>query len=134
MTLDEWKASCVRLERVGSRVTCDPPPLDTDEDWLVLVNHVGHACEFLESQGYQTTTDHNYEALGVKSPFVSYKEGDQNILVTGSSDFFSHFMVASSVAKKLNLLSKTDRVMIFQAILYRIAPESSQNPDDGILF
>ena len=27
----------IAVEPYGSRVTCDPPPTDTDEDWLVLV-------------------------------------------------------------------------------------------------
>ncbi len=35
--LEYLKKTCVLIEPVGSRVTCNPPPMDTDEDWLCLM-------------------------------------------------------------------------------------------------
>ena len=41
-----------------------------------------------------------------------------NLIVTRNDTFFNRFMAASSVAKRLNLLDKADRVAVFQAVLY----------------
>lgn len=36
MIADLLKGKCLKYELVGSRVTCDPAPTDTDQDVLVL--------------------------------------------------------------------------------------------------
>lgn len=107
---------------VGSRVTCNPPPIDTDCDWLVLIDRE-RETEFMEA----LSTD-QWE-LGGSLPdemnetppsdrFMSFTKGEDNIIMTNSSIFYRRFMAATSVAKRLNLMNKDDRIALFQAVLY----------------
>jgi hypothetical protein len=113
----------IRLEPVGSRVTCDPPPPSGDEDYLVL--------QTLETQKALSDilNDYSFERVGSEiqddvnehppeERFTSYKYGDVDLIVTASSVFFDRFIAATSVAKRLNLLDKGDRIALFQAVLY----------------
>jgi hypothetical protein len=115
---------------VGSRVTCNPPPTDTDIDILVFASDAeklslmmafrgfqAHLCaskvEDLSNSANQTVFDGTQS-----SPFVSLRRGEVNLIVTDQTRFFRRFLAATSVAKKLNLLSKPDRIDLFQAVLY----------------
>ena len=57
----------VRVNRVGSRVTCSPPPTDTDEDVLVRVTDVPAAFEALAAAGI-ASDDPNVVALDPALP------------------------------------------------------------------
>lgn len=110
-------------EPVGSRVTCNPAPLDTDEDYLYLVKDLSKFCKDAEKQGMLvdgsevTPMDEEGDSIDF---FVSFSTFGRavNIIVTDSQEFFDRFMVATHVAKKLNLLDKQQRILLFQAILY----------------
>jgi hypothetical protein len=105
----------------GSRVTCNPPPVDTDEDWLV---HTENALAFREvalDVGFNIGGSLFLDAqcpLNADDRFSSYMRGDENLIVTQDRHFFDKFKAASSVAKRLNLLDKADRIALFQAVLY----------------
>jgi hypothetical protein len=120
--MDNIKKLCLMFEPVGSRVTCNPAPTDTDEDFLCLIKleDFNKLEETLYEDKY--TRDGSIiidEQTGLnQGGFVSYKSGDTNLIVTSSAEFFRRFMAASSVAKKLNLLDKNDRIDLFQATLY----------------
>ncbi len=107
---------CDALNAVGSRITCNPAPTNTDQDYLAL-RPSGRALAWLAENGFVTTTDDTYD--GLKSEFTSFKKGDVNIIVTVDDTFHSAFMAATHVAKRLNLLNKKDRIALFQAVLYR---------------
>ncbi len=111
MKLDEI---AIKFEPVGSRVTCDPPPTDTDQDILVLVADMFDAA----FAGWSCETEAEYEGDGSDLKFVSYREGNVNLIVTDDEKFFDTFMIATRTAKKLNLMQKKDRVTLFRAILY----------------
>jgi hypothetical protein len=123
MTLDDIKAQCLRFEPVGSRITCKPPPTDTDADYLLLVKPAEYRRfeKSLYQDGFRldgslvlaTGCDE-----GDPDSFQSFKRGIDNLIVTGSEVFFNRFMAASSVAKHLNLLLKRDRIALFRAVLY----------------
>lgn len=110
-------------EPVGSRVTCDPPPMNTDYDVLVLVSEKDkrHMDEYALPLGYvkggSIDATINYPATP-HSRFISYRKGDTNLIVTSDVEFFNRFMAATKVAKQLNLLKKSDRIALFQAVLY----------------
>lgn len=114
--LDSFVGTCLRYEPVGSRITCNPPPMDTDEDFLALVPDEGIAWASLEALGFETGTDAEYD--GMASNFISFKRGVTNIIVTSDIEWFAKFMAASHVAKRLNLRKKADRIAVFQAVLY----------------
>lgn len=116
--------AAVKWQLVGSRVTCNPAPVDTDQDILVLVVDEG-AHEFvheMECAGFSVELGEGYAADALNSGehdrFQSYRCDDTNLIVTVDPDFYRKFVAATSVAKQLNLLEKSDRIALFQAVLY----------------
>jgi hypothetical protein len=107
-----WTEKITDIKAVGSRVTCNPPPTDTDEDWLIysvdIVTFIGDCIE----QGF---IDEGYYA---DSDFISLRKGSINLIVTNIKKFYDKFVLATHVCKTLNVLDKHDRIVVFQAILY----------------
>ena len=107
---------------VGSRVTCSPPPTDTDEDYLILVKDKEATVNALKSMGFEYSIDPEkvaeYEKLGETSDwsFTSLFFGNVNYIVTDKVFFFERFLTATHICKTLNLLKKEDRVMVHEAI------------------
>lgn len=107
---------------VGSRVTCNPPPTDTDEDFLVLVKDMQSAVDGLKALGFERSGDpekvEKYIRLQetTQMRFSSLWFGDVNYLITDSEFFFERFLTATHICKSLNLLNKADRVMVFEAV------------------
>jgi len=106
---------------VGSRVTCNPAPTDTDQDYLVK-----SACELdqenieetLHKDGYVFCGNEEYDSFGEDSTFTAWRKGDINYIVTNDEGFFLKFLEATAIAKKYNLLEKQERVDLFQWMLY----------------
>ena len=107
-------------KKTGSTVICNPPPTDTDIDYIAWT---GKPCgfevamEYLSAEGFTPDTNEHYKNLS-EYEFVSFKRERDNIILTRHKPFFDRHNLATSVCKQLNLLSKADRIMIFQAILY----------------
>lgn len=112
-----------QITPVGSRVTCNPAPTNTDQDWLVLVDpekYDAFAVALL-ADGWQvggSMVPNDANTLPEAQRFNSFVKGVDNVIVTASPEFHMRFLAASSVAKRLNLLGKSDRVALFQAVLY----------------
>jgi hypothetical protein len=105
----------IKVAETGSRFICNPPPMDTDQDYICLVKDLRETDVLV--------TEEKYERGGSIWPecennFFSYKRDDTNLIITESEEFFNKFVAATSVAKHLNLLNKEDRVHLFQAVLY----------------
>lgn len=112
-----------RITAVGSRVTCSPPPENTDQDWLVLVDEkeVGPFFAHLLRASWVvggSLIPNEFNQLPENARFNSFTLGVDNLIVTASKEFHDRFLAASSVAKRLNLLDKADRIALFQAVLY----------------
>lgn len=102
--------------RTGSREICNPPPLDTDEDYLVWsLSEVSGYLDVLLELGGWTYQDRPY---GENLEFDSWRKGSVNILKTSDTNFALKFKLATKVAKGFNLLKKEDRISLFEAILY----------------
>lgn len=119
-TFLEPVALCMSM--VGSRYTVDPPPTDTDEDWLVLIpeKHFkdGRAVQLLDENrfGLDNPSEH-YRAD--QSLFNSWRGPENtNILITANRNFHDRFLAATALAKKYNLKTRPERVELFQAVLY----------------
>ncbi len=117
-----WVWGAIRAEKVGSTVTCSPPPTDTDIDWLIQVTDLDQTSGFLERNGYvQDTGELNEDAAyeGIKDQFRSFRHGAINLIVTDDESFYDLFMLATGLAKRFNLLEKNDRIALFQGVLYQ---------------
>ena len=113
-----------RHELVGSRVTCNPAPLDTDQDVLIYIDEV-NADDFvfrMKNAGFNVELGEGYaeDALnsGEDDRFQSYRLGDVNFIVTVDERFYVRFSAATAMAKRANLLEKAERIALFQAVLY----------------
>lgn len=112
---------------VGSRVTCNPPVINTDQDFLVFVNN--HEMEAALAQlgqlDYCLDGSVVEDTMGVllgKFHSFSNEENNVNIIMTGDMEFYNLFLQATVLCKYLNLLMKEERVAVFQTILYGVAP------------
>jgi hypothetical protein len=110
-----------RHRAVGSRVTCDPAPTDTDLDILVFVPR-GPVHRIMTSDGW---TKEGFMArhpdsgdASYPSSFTSYRKGEVNAIITRNKKFYALFCLATELAKQFNLLSKMDRISLFQGVLY----------------
>jgi hypothetical protein len=116
-----------KLIPYGSRVVCDPPVLDTDIDFFFKVEESKELelDKILITWGFAEQPEVGFNSSrpswGDSEPdrrFRAYRLGKINLVVTSSEVFADRHRTATLVCKKLNLLDKKDRVMIYQAILY----------------
>lgn len=123
ITKNDFNGLASMVEPVGSRITCVPAPTDTDADFLVLVEpeNFSKFDEFVHSINFEMGGS-EILAIGVETgderKFQSYTREEVNIIVTSSTVFFQRFMRATSIAKEFNILGKSYRVQLFQALLY----------------
>lgn len=110
------------IYQTGSSVICDPPVLDTDIDYIVYTNEETKLDAFLKCEGFTKSSseeeDYDMESEG----FSCYRRDNLNLIVTISSSWYNKWVLATRVAKALNLRNKADRVMLFKAFLYEEAP------------
>lgn len=108
-----------QIEPVGSRVTVDPPPTTTDEDWLALLPagaNLNEAATLLDESGWtwggsaETALDDGGHC------FTTFRDGDVNVIITTSAEFFRRFLVGRDICKRLNLTSKADRVYVHRRV------------------
>lgn len=113
----------LQMSHVGSRYTCNPPPVGTDFDVLILIPDDFSKFESLIGVHVEGGFRHDgSDAYGKPDSgmfeFRSYSRDELNLIVTSSDDFYNKFMAATSIAKRFNLLEKADRVALFRAVLY----------------
>lgn len=121
--LKEVLSLALKWQPVGSRVTCNPAPENTDQDYLVLVgDDAGDFIDQMNSYGFDVELGEGYaeDALnsGEDNRFQSYRMDDVILIATVDPYFYDRFVAATSVAKLFNLLDKSHRIALFQAVLY----------------
>lgn len=121
------KKGCT-VEPCGSRVTCDPPPVTTDADFLVEVkcsvamklrDAVSDVVGLLWDQEFTWEGSEHYQEVAA-SDFMSWRRDHVNLIVTASPRFAQRHRVATALCRRLNLMSKPDRIALFQAVLYGV--------------
>jgi len=133
------------MEPVGSRVTCNPAPANTDEDWLVLVNASAKYCfegnwepdeerlaevdEQMKAAGYSCEGAPEFYTGNDRGSFRSWRKGEVNLILTHENEFYDKFMTATHLAARFNLLEKSDRISLFQAVLYGVRWENLEQPE-----
>jgi hypothetical protein len=112
------------VEPCGSRVTCKPPPVDTDEDYLVeIVNSkndpVSQVVAALHDFGFEWESGEHYQRAATDG-FMSWRRVADNInlIVTANPVFAQRHRIATALCTRLNLMDKQDRIAVFQAVLY----------------
>ena len=109
---------------VGSRVTCNPPPTDTDDDWLYFVTDITEFVNEALADGFYIDGSLMGGEVNLSQLpgglFVSLKKRQdvRNLIVTSDHTFYERFLAATHVCRRLNLQDKTDRIALFQAVLY----------------
>jgi hypothetical protein len=120
---------CV-ITTCGSRVTCDPPPMDADRDFLVVapsgIGAVSTVVETLQKHGFTWEGDSEHYQNIAASDFMSWRRDDVNLIVTASQEFARRHVAATGVCRLLNLMDKSHRVALFQAVLYGNAPDAGE--------
>lgn len=111
------------IAEVGSRITRNPPSESSDFDFLVLVKSIDDFIEAVGEEGFDVEGGMAYSSSGEKPVFISFRYLDEqkneiNLIVTEEVDFYKKFLLATHVAKRLNLMERHERVTLFQAILY----------------
>ena len=100
--------------QTGSRATCVPAPMDTDDDWVFVYSTTANDA-ILNAGGSPS-----YEAEGKRynnsSVHQCYKLGDLNLIAVHNEASYECWYHATRIAKKLNLLEKSQRVMLFQLL------------------
>lgn len=113
------------VQPVGSRVTCNPAPEGTDRDYLVFVASQDEAAAVLFDAGFSQDGSPEFYTGNDAGGFRSYRRGAVNIIATEDYTFFERFLIATGLARRFNLLDKADRIALFQAVLYGVAPDDS---------
>ena len=114
-----WKAHFKQYAPTGSRIICTPAPTGTDEDWIAL-DSSGSGAEWLQQNGYTEDGNPEFYTGNDNGSFRSFRLGDLNVITTPSKEFFDLFVSATSLAKRLNLTEKADRIALFQIALYGV--------------
>lgn len=110
------------IYQTGSSVICNPPVLDTDIDFIIYSDELEELGEFITKEGYSASCTDKEEYQLESEGFKCYRKDNINLIVTNDNDFYVRWVLATKTAKMLNLLRKQDRITLFQAILYGVAP------------
>src|SRR6478752_3255819 len=104
MNIKFLKDYCEWYVLVGSRVTCNPPPTDTDQDVLVYTPDVVPLYQHLKGSGWEV--DKGYDM----PQFDSWRKDDYNIISTNIQSWAIKFLKATKECKKNNVLDKAERI------------------------
>ena len=114
------KTKILNYAFVGSTVTVADKNLtkNSDRDILILVDKINDLKYQLTADNWDLESYIDDSTPTPDSTFVSFRKAKVNIIATESTEFFSKFLTATEVAKLLNLVDKTNRIKLFQYILY----------------
>lgn len=110
----------VAFSPTGSRFMCDPPVMDTDIDFVVLVVDHDAASEVLTANGWAKCVGENsdeedsYDELG---EFSAYRKDNFNLIICDDRAYYMRYCAATLLSTKLNLLDKAERCALFQTII-----------------
>ncbi len=110
------------IYQTGSSVICDPPVTDTDIDYVIYTNEEVKLDTFLKCKGFTKSCADEQEYDLEEEGFTCYRRENINLIIINERSWYRKWVLATKVARKLNLKVKADRVMLFRAILYGDAP------------
>ena len=101
----------------GSNYICNPPVTNTDVDEMFLVDDLQEVNFQLTGLGWTKCGLEEETYQDKPSHWAAYRKENMNALLTTDLKYFMDFFKATEEAKHLNLLSKEDRIALFQKIL-----------------
>ena len=117
---------CEKWALVGSRITCVPPPTDTDQDILVLFTPTKMEDAIEELRANRWKQDGDYGSL---AEFVSFKSMESgtliNLILTDEPEWFDLFLEATELCRSENYLKKEDRIKCFDKVMGREEKKAS---------
>lgn len=128
---DEFPYFCESIWPTGSLFICNPPVTDTDVDFLCLLKDrtevgINKAVAALCRDGFTCESQqYNEKSCKPGAGFMSWRKGKTNYIVTANPVWAAKHNMATAICKKLNLLKKEDRILVFRAILYDEVPNVS---------
>lgn len=108
----------VGIYQIGSSVICNPPVKNTDIDFIMCAKSETKLNQFLAVNGFKLSNADEEEYDLEEEGFSCYRKDKINLIVTGNYEWCQKWVLATKVAKKLNLLKKEDRITLFKALLY----------------
>lgn len=99
-----------KFHPTGSAHTCNPPILDTDEDWVVWADDFNKASDDLTAIGFTANPDQTHYGA------VSMRFGKYNIILMSNKSEYDLWVKATAVCKYLNIGSKEQRKMIHRIV------------------
>lgn len=98
----------------GSRIICQPPVLNTDEDWYVLVENYSKFDALLDMD--YTSPEKSKEEYPEMDgdDFKTYRKDEINLIVTEDRKFFLDGYLATCLCQGINAFHKDLRINIFQ--------------------
>jgi len=101
------------FHRTGSSYVCNPPILDTDVDYIILVSSITGACAELGKNGFR----HCSQYPNLNGKFLAMRKGELNFIITVDHIYYLRYVAATELSKIMNLKEKEDRINLFHAIL-----------------
>lgn len=128
ISIDVLRELFVFMEPTGSRYICNPPVMNTDEDWICLARPRDWDLTWsrLLTLGFLYGGSHDIHWN--KSNFSACRKGELNLIVTSKFDYFIKFVAATEKAKELNLLKKYDRVRLFRKFFNEKSYDDNMQP------
>ena len=106
------------IYQTGSSVICNPPVTDTDLDYVIYTNEETKLDIFLKCEGFKESCVDKAEYDLGDNGFYCFRKENINLIVINDDKMYRKWIVATKLSKKLNLLKKEDRIILFQFILY----------------
>lgn len=110
------------IYQTGSSVICNPPVTDTDIDYVIYTNEEVKLDTFLKCEGFTKSCADEEEYDLEEEGFTCYRRENINLIIVNERRWYRKWVLATKVARKLNLKVKADRVMLFKSFLYDEAP------------
>ncbi len=107
-----FKETVLKSHPTGSRYMCNPPPTDTDNDTVFLVNGYYDWAKTLLDDNWVECGDY----ISIDTTFRAFRKGEENYICTEDPAFYLCYLQATEAGKALNLLNKEDRIKLFHAI------------------
>ena len=111
--------NCSAWAFVGSRVTCNPAPTNTDRDVLVLCvpGEVEQVVSAICDAGGECCSLVDYG-----DSMTAVRLADDNYIITDEQNYFDRFIVMTQLAKNWNIMDKGKRHELFQAAIDKRDP------------